>query len=177
MCSSIVRNPTENTATAERSRQPSDRRLINWRRYVIASLTVGVAFVLLDMLANANPLAEQAYAVFAPIVRPGIDIVPAIAIDLAYGFALSAIFLVLYPSLPGEGPFSKGLSFGLLVWFLRVVMSAAGQWVLFAIPLTTVTYTIASGLVEMLVLGALLGIVTRSVNEDFRQTAASNSRG
>jgi hypothetical protein len=139
---------------------------MNWKRYVAASIAIGVIFVLLDAVVNANPLAEQAYAVFAPIARPGIDIVPAIAIDLAYGFALSAMFLVLYRALPGRSRFLKGLSFGLLVWFLRVVMSAPGQWVLFAIPEATVIYTLASGLLEMLVLGALLGILAGASYEE-----------
>ena len=158
----------------EQGGQPNNGRPVNWKTYVAASLAVGVAFVLLDAVMNANPLAEQAYAIFVPIVRPGIDIVPAIAIDLAYGFALSAIFLVLYQALPGRSRFLKGLSFGLLLWFLRVVMSAAGQWVLFAIPVTTVTYTLASGLLEMLVLGVLLGILTGGVDLQARSPQRSS---
>lgn len=160
MSSVISPNPTQSTDLVEWSRQPNDGHPINWKRYVAASLTVGVAFILLDAVVNANPLAEQAYAVFMPIVRPGIDIFAAIAIDLAYGFALNAVFLMLYQGLPGRSRLLKGVSFGLLVWFLRVVMGAAGQWVLFAIPVSTVTYMLASGLLEMLVLGALLGIMT-----------------
>jgi len=161
-------------ATHHQSGKPNDRRPINWTRYVAASIAVGVAFILLDAVVNANPLAEQAYAVFVPIVRPGIAIVPAIAIDLGYGFALSAIFLVLYRALPGRSRFQKGFSFGLLLWFLRVVMSAAGQWVVFAIPETTFTYTVASGLLEMLVLGVLLGSLAGSVDAHARSPQLSS---
>ena len=174
MSSAISPDRLDIAASREQGGQPNDRRTINWRRYVVASIAIGVIFILLDALVNANPLAEQAYAVFAPIVRPGTDIVPAIAIDLAYGFALSAMFLVLYRALPGRSRFLKGLSFGLLVWFLRVVMSAAGQWVVFAIPETTFTYTVASGLLEMLVLGVLLGSLAGSVDAHARSPQLSS---
>jgi hypothetical protein len=166
MSSAISPDRLDLAVSREQGGQPNDRRAINWNRYVAASIAIGVIFILLDAVVNTNPLAEQAYAVFAPILRPGIDIVPAMAIDLAYGFALSAIFVVLYRALPGGNRLLKGLSFGLLLWFLRVVMSAAGQWVLFAIPETTVTYTLASGLLEMLVLGVLLGMLATGAYEE-----------
>ena len=166
MSSAISPDRLDIAASREQGGQPNDRRTINWRRYVVASIAIGVIFILLDALVNANPLAEQAYAVFAPIVRPGTDIVPAIAIDLAYGFALSGIFVVLYRALPGGNQLLKGFSFGLLLWFLRVVMSAAGQWVMFSIPETTVIYTLASGLLEMLAVGALLGILAGGAREE-----------
>ncbi len=166
MSSTMSRNRVETAAVLEHAGQPGDGHTINWKRYVAASITVGVAFVVLDAVVNANPLAQQAYAVFAPIVRPGINVIPAIAIDLAYGFALSAVFVALYRGLPGGNRLLKGLSFGLLLWFLRVVMSAAGQWVMFTIPETTVTYTLASGLLEMLVLGVLLGLLSGTESRD-----------
>jgi hypothetical protein len=59
----------------------------------------------------------------------------------------------------GGRPVLKGLSFGLLLWFLRVVMNAAGQWILFAIPEATLAYTLTAGLLEMLALGAIVGLV------------------
>jgi hypothetical protein len=70
---------------------------------------------------------------------------------------LVAFFQSLHRALPGDNPLLKGLSYGLLVWFFRVVMNTAGQWIVFAIPGPTVAYSLIAGLVELLVLGALLG--------------------
>jgi hypothetical protein len=81
-----------------------------------------------------------------------------IVIDLAYGFILAAIFILLYKSLPGGTGVLKGISFGILIWFLRVVMYAASNWMMFDVPLSTILYTLAAGLVEMLLLGLLYGI-------------------
>ncbi|MGA2327192.1 MAG: hypothetical protein ABSH05_13000 [Bryobacteraceae bacterium] len=80
--------------------------------------------------------------------------------DLAYGFLMAALFLLLYPSLPGSAVL-KGVSFGLIVWFFRVVMAVAGQWVMFRIPGWTLLYVLVSGLLEMVLLGLLYGLTLR----------------
>ena len=73
-------------------------------------------------------------------------------------WGVSAVYLLLYASLPGGSGLVKGLSFALLTWFFRVVMYAASQWVMFSIPARAVVYTLATGLGEMLVVGMLYGI-------------------
>ena len=55
----------------------------------------------------------------------------------------------------------KGLSFGVLAWFFRVVMSAASQWVMFELPVSALLYNLFGGLLEMLVIGLLYGLVLR----------------
>jgi hypothetical protein len=134
-------------------------------RFVGASLGIGLAFAVLDGVVNANPLAQTAYAVFDPIARPGLNVVAGIVIDLAYGFVLCAIFWRFYPALPGATPLRKGISYALLVWFFRVVMNAAGQWMVLTIPGLTVAYTLAAGLLEMVVLGVLLAVIARPTPE------------
>ncbi len=130
-------------------------------RYLVMSLLAGIVFAALDGVLNANPVAVAALTPFAAIVRPSINIFAGVGVDLAYGFALTGLFLLLSPSLPGRSALTKGLSFGLLVWFLRVVTNVMGQWVLFVIPLSTVGYMAAAGLVQMLALGALLGVTLK----------------
>jgi len=83
------------------------------------------------------------------------------AVDLAYGFIMAGVFLLLYKSLPGETSLVKGVSFALLVWFFRVVMQAASQWVMFRIPAETLLYSLVAGLGEMLILGVLYGLALR----------------
>lgn len=126
--------------------------------YVIVSVVSGILFGILDGVINANSLAQRLYAVYKPIARTSIDPFAGIAIDLAYGFIMAGVFLLLYASLPGATGLVKGVSFAILVWFFRVVMSAASQWVMFRIPAAALFYALVTGLGEMLILGVLYGL-------------------
>ncbi len=127
-------------------------------RYIVVSIVSGILFGVLDGLINANPLAQNLYRVYQPIARPSINPVAGMLIDLVYGFVMAGVFLLLYTSLPGATGLVKGLSFGLLVWFFRVVMSAASQWMTFAVPGEALLYSLLAGLGEMLILGVLYGL-------------------
>jgi hypothetical protein len=129
--------------------------------YIAISIISGILFGVLDGLKNANPLAVKLYEIYKPISRTSINMVAGMIIDLAYGFILGGLFILLYNSLPGELGVIKGISFALIVWFLRVVMSVASQWMMFKVPVKTCLYDLASGLGEMLVLGILYGITLR----------------
>jgi len=71
---------------------------------------------------------------------------------------MAGVFLLLYRSLPGAGGLAKGVSFALLVWFFRVVMSTASQWIMFNVPVGALLYALVTGLGEMLMLGVLYGL-------------------
>jgi uncharacterized membrane protein len=123
--------------------------------YILISIVSGILFGILDAVIHANPLAQRLYTVFKPIARTALNPLAGIIIDLVYGFIMAGIFLLLYSSLPGAMGLVKGLCYALLAWFFRVVMSAASQWVMFKVPLVTSVYSLAAGLVEMLLLGTL----------------------
>ncbi len=126
--------------------------------YLIVSVISGILFGILDGVINANPMAQRLYAVYKPIARTSINPLAGIVIDLAYGFILAGVFLLLYNSLPGEIGLVKGVSFAFLVWFFRVVMYAASQWVMFNVRLEALLYSLVAGLGEMLILGVLYGL-------------------
>jgi hypothetical protein len=132
--------------------------------YIIVSLISGIVFGILDGLMNANPLATRLFEVYKPIAKTSINFVVGMIIDLAYGFILAAIFLLLYSSLPGETGLLKGVSFALMVWFFRVVMSVASQWMMFKVPAKALLYTLLTGLGEMLILGILYGLALNPGN-------------
>ncbi len=137
-----------------------------WRRTAIAlvAIVLGVVLLLLmDGLINANPLAIKLYEIYQPIARTSINAPAGIMIDLFYGFALAAIFILLYNSLPGKSGLMKGISYGLLLWFFRVVMSAASSWMMFNIPPAILLYGLLAGLGEMLLLGVLYGLTLRAI--------------
>jgi len=130
--------------------------------YVIVSVASGALFGILDGLINANPAARGLLAVYDPIAKKSVNFVAGIVIDLAYGFIMAGVFLVLQVCLPGTSGLAKGLSFGLLAWFFRVVMGVASEWMTFDVPTPTLLYRLATGLGEMLVLGALYGLTLKS---------------
>jgi hypothetical protein len=129
--------------------------------YIIISIASGILFGILDGLINANPVAQRLYSVYKPIARTSLNPMAGIVIDLAYGFIMAAVFLVLYKSLPGEAGIVKGLSFAILAWFFRVVMSAASTWMMFIVPVRTLAYNLFAGLAEMLVLGIIYGLTLK----------------
>lgn len=129
--------------------------------YIVVGIVSGLLFGILDGVINANPLAQRLYAVYKPIARTSINPLAGIVIDLAYGFIMAGVFLLLYNSLPGETGFVKGVSFAFLVWFFRVVMYAASQWVMFTVPLKALLYSLVAGLGEMLILGVLYGLTLK----------------
>ena len=126
--------------------------------YIIVSLVSGILFGVLDGVINANPFAVRLFEVYKPIAKQSLNMVAGTILDLAYGFILAALFLLLYPSLPGEAGLLKGVSFALLVWFLRVVMNVASQWMMYRVPAKALLYSLLAGLAEMLVLGILYGL-------------------
>ena len=129
-------------------------------RYLIVSIASGILFGALDGVVHANPLAQRLFQCYKPIARESVRAGAGITVDLAYGFLMAALFLLLYPSLPGSAVL-KGVSFGLIAWFFRVVMAVAGQWVMFRIPGWTLLYVLVSGLIEMVLLGLLYGLTLR----------------
>lgn len=118
----------------------------------------GILFAFMDALLNANPLAQRLNEVYRPLNKEKVDVAAGTLVDLIYGIVLAAIYLILYDSLTGDTGFAKGLSYGIIMWFFRVVMSVATEWVVRKVPARTLLYNLFGGLVEMLVLGVLYGL-------------------
>jgi len=130
-------------------------------RYALVSMGSGLLFGVMDGLINTNPMAVTVYEFNLPIRRASVDVLAGILIDIAYGFILAAVFVLLYRSLPGRAGITKGASFGFLVWFFRGVMSAASQWVTLNMPTSALLYGVVTGLGETLALGLLYGATLR----------------
>jgi hypothetical protein len=115
----------------------------------------------MDGLIHANPYAQKIFEVYKPIAKTSVNMGAGVLIDLFYGFMLAGIFLFLFKSLPGETGVVKGISFALLLWFLRVIMSVTSSWMMFKIPANALIYTLITGLGEMLILGIMFGLTLK----------------
>ncbi len=126
-------------------------------RYIVVSIGSGILFGVLDGVINGNPYAQKLFEVYKPVSKTSINIPAGVVIDLFYGFILAGIFLLLYSSLPGSRGVVKGISFAIIIWFLRVVMHTVTQWMTLKVPVTTLIYIVITGLIEMVILGILYG--------------------
>jgi hypothetical protein len=126
-------------------------------RYLVVSLINGIVFGIIDGLINANPFAQKIFQIYKPIAKASINVPAGIIIDLLYGLIMGWVFLLLYRALPGNSGLAKGISFALMIWFFRVLMSAVSSWMMFEVPINTLLYTVAAGLGEMLIIGMIYG--------------------
>jgi hypothetical protein len=59
----------------------------------------------------------------------------------------------------------KGLSFGAMVWFLRVVMRVAGEWITTTLPASAHVYTLLAGLIQVLLVTGLIALLVPQTDE------------
>ena len=99
---------------------------MNVGRLLIAGFVASGLFLVLDAALGMLGGLIGARLFGLPAAQPaGIEskMAAGLIFELINGFALAAIYAVVFACLPGAG-WIKGLSFGLLVWVLRVVMWA-----------------------------------------------------
>ena len=130
-------------------------------RFIIISLIGGILFAVLDGLINGNPLAQKLMECYKPIAKPSINIPAGIAIDIFYGFVMCGIFLIIYNSLPSDNPLIKGIMYGLIIWFFRVIMSVFTIYMTQQVPAKTLIYMLLTGLAEVLILGMFYGLTIK----------------
>lgn len=127
-------------------------------RYIVVSVTSGLVFGVLDGLIHANPIAIKVYRLYKPIQRTKINVPIGILIDLIYGFIMAGLFLLLNKSIPGATGWQKGLIYGCIIWFFRVVMHSVSNWMMFEESFQTLLYTMLAGFIEMMILGLIYGM-------------------
>ncbi len=130
-------------------------------RFIIAAILTGLFFGILDGLINGNPFASELLVCYKSIVKQSINIPAGIIIDLVYGFVISGFYMLLLPVLPTEFGIIKGITFGVGMWFFRVLMNVVSSWMMFNIPGKTLVYLLLTGLVEMILLGILNGLILK----------------
>jgi hypothetical protein len=130
-------------------------------RFIITAILTGLLFGILDGLINGNPYATKLMECYKPIAKQSINIPAGLIIDLVYGFAISGLFLLLFPVLPTEFGLIKGIIFGVGMWFFRVLMNVISSWMMFNIPGKTLVYLLLTGLIEMILLGILNGLMLK----------------
>jgi hypothetical protein len=140
---------------------------MNARRLVLAGIVAAVLFLVLDMVFGMVGGWIVAQISGRPIGLPaGIETKMGLGLvfELINGFILATIYAVIYRCLPGQG-WVKGISYGLLVWALRVVMWAFSTYVMTELSPLLIVVTVGTGLVEVLVLGVVIAAIYRDESQ------------
>ena len=130
-------------------------------RYIIISILSGILFALLDGLINANPIAQKLMECYKPIAKSSVNITTGIAIDIFYGFVMCGIYLLVFNSLPSDNSLIKGIVYGFIIWFFRVLMSVLSTFMTQQVPAKTLVYILLTGFVEVLIIGIFYGLTIK----------------
>ena len=134
---------------------------MNTKRLIVAGIVASVLFLVLDAALGTAGGFVGAQVFSLPFEQPpGIEDKMMIApvFELINGFMLAVIYAVIHPSLPGRG-WKKGISYGLIVWGLRVVMWAFSTYMMTDMAPVSIVINGVMGLIEVLILGIVIAAI------------------
>jgi hypothetical protein len=139
------------------------RDAMNVGRLVIAGIVASILLLVLDAALGmlGGLIGTRLFGL--PSTQPeGIEskMVAGLIFELVNGFMLAVVYAIIHNCLPSVG-WVKGLSYGLLVWGLRVVMWAFSTYMMTDMSPITISITVATGLVEMLIIGGVIAVLYR----------------
>ena len=132
---------------------------MNIKRLVIASIAASVLFLVLDAVFGVlgGVIGETVFGI------PGGQLDQAkmglgLVFELVNGFMLALIYAIIHPALPGEG-WKKGISYGLIVWGLRVLMWAFSTYMMTSMPPIQISITVLTGVIEILIICVVIAAI------------------
>jgi hypothetical protein len=143
---------------------------LNVKRFVIAGIVTSVLFLVLDAVFGVagGVIGESVFGLSAGQPDESKMMISPI-FELINGFMLVAVYAVIYDGLPGEG-WRKGISYGLIVWGLRVVLWAFSTYIMTDMSPILIGITVATGLVEVLILCVVIAAIYK------QERSVSNGR-
>jgi hypothetical protein len=137
---------------------------MNVKRLVVAGIVASVLFLVLDMVLGTAGgfIGVQVFGL--PFEQPpGFEAKMKFGLifELVNGFMLAVIYAVIHPSLPGRG-WKKGISYGLIVWGLRVVMWAFSTYMMTDMAPVSIVINGVTGLIEVLILGIVIAVIYKA---------------
>lgn len=134
---------------------------MNVKRFISAGLAAALLFLVLDALFGVlGGLIGR--GVFGVEVTPmdQSKMLAGALFELVNGFLLTLVYAIIYPILPGGG-WRKGITYGLIVWGLRVVMWAFSTYMMTDMSPVLIAITVLTGLLEMLIICTAIAVIYR----------------
>ena len=141
---------------------------ISLPRVIIGGIFIGLLMLASGVMSGFFSVAVFKLPIFvsdSTLWRREFNPALSILLDITYGIILAGLFNLLYMSIPGKGVL-KGIAFGLIIWFFKVVMAMGSIRVMFNVSDKILVYWTFSGLLELLVIGSVLGIFYKISDED-----------
>ena len=132
---------------------------MNVKRFLVAGIVASILFLVLDAIFGmiGGLIGMQLFGL--PLEQPSeVKMMIGPIFELINGFMLATIYAIIHPSLPGQG-WQKGVSYGLIVWGLRVVMWAFSNYMMTDMPPVLIVITVVTGLIEVLILGVVIAAI------------------
>ncbi|MFH1784658.1 MAG: hypothetical protein ABH868_07220 [bacterium] len=141
---------------------------ISIRRIIVGGIFIGLLLLFSGVMSGFLSVSVFKLPIFvcdSTLWHQQFNPALSVFLDIIYGIILAGLFNLLYMSIPGEG-LMKGISFGLIVWFFKVVMAMGSIRVMFDVSNKILMYWTFAGLVEMMIIGSVLGIFYKMEYED-----------
>ena len=131
------------------------------KRLIVTGIVTSVLFLVLDAVFGVagGMIGELVFGLSAGQPDESKMMITPV-FELINGFMLAAVYAVIHDSLPGEG-WKKGISYGLIVWGLRVVMWAFSTYIMTDMSPILIGITVVTGLVEVLILCVVIAAIYR----------------
>ena len=134
---------------------------MNTKRFLIAGIVASVLFLVLDAVLGMAGGLIGTRLFGLPAGQPDeAKMMTGLAFELINGFMLTTVYTVIHPSLPGRG-LRKGVSYGMIVWGLRVVMWALSTYMMTDMAPASIAISVVTGLIEVLILGLVIAAIYR----------------
>jgi hypothetical protein len=137
-------------------------------RVIIGGIFIGLLMVTSGMISGFFSVAVFKLPMFvsdSTLWRKEFNPALSILLDISYGIILAGLFNLIYMSMPGKGVV-RGIAFGLIIWFFKVVMAMGSIRVMFNVSDKILVYWTCTGLLEFLMVGMVLGIFYKIEDED-----------
>jgi hypothetical protein len=137
---------------------------MNVKRLIVTGIVASVLFLVLDAALGMAGGVIGAQVFGLPVEQPSgfeAKIKLGLLFELVNGFMLAVIYAVIHPSLPGQG-WKKGISYGLIVWGLRVVMWAFSTYMMTDMASLLIVINVVTGLIEVLILSLVIAAIYKA---------------
>ncbi len=137
---------------------------MNLKKGVVAGFLAGIAMVIADMLVwgatqgYLMPLYTASAAVWKPMEPLGTWLAWYLSLLVAEGILFGLVYSALYDGLPGKN-INRGLNYGVIIWLVGTVPGMAATYLMMAVPTPIVASWLFGGLLDVLVMGAVLAVV------------------
>lgn len=133
------------------------------KRFLLTWFTTSIMFLFLDMLFGILG-GQITYSITREaIIQPSgteSKFLWGILFDVINAFILVVIYALIYRCLPGTR-WQKGITYGFIIWGLRVLMWAFTSFIMFDPSPILLLITVILGLLEVIILGIIIAILYR----------------